>query len=62
MNEKKFERVSPRPIGPKKMSKNWFAGNVFFFLFGCFFLLFYHLLFCFLFFGGGQIQVATRRV
>ena len=30
MNEKKFERFSPRPIGPKKMSKNWFAGNVFF--------------------------------
>ena len=63
MNEKKFERVSASPIGPKKMSKNWFAGNVFFFfLFGCFFLLFYHLFFCFLFFGGGQIQVATRRV
>ena len=46
MNEKKFERVSASPIGPKKMSKNWFAGNVFFFsslvvFFCCFIICFF---------------------
>ena len=30
MNEKLFAKVSPRPIGPKKMSKIDFAGNVLF--------------------------------
>ena len=52
MNEKKFERVSPRPIGPKKMSKNWFAGNVFFFPLWLFFSVVLSFAFLFFIFWG----------
>ena len=59
MNEKKFARVSPRPIGQKKCEKNDLQAMYFFFLFGSFFCCF---IICFFAFGGGQIQVVTRRV
>ena len=48
MNEKKCARVSPRPIGPKKTLKNMILQAMYFILpLWLFFLLFYHLFFCF---------------
>ena len=45
MNEKKIARVSPRPIGPKKVKKLGFAGNILSFFLVVFSLFFPHLFF-----------------
>ena len=55
--KKKSARVPPRPIGQKKSETLGFAGNVFFFLFGC---SFSQVFFCFFISGGGQIEPGSR--